>query len=207
MLSSTTSTRRPRPSFTATKGLSPAEPSSLATADILHAILATEISPELVPQETAGAIQSMEAMIGPYPLQDFNLFYLTRYGFRPSKIACLSWCAWSNAATGSWPSHIPAHEQRSYHLREIKHWLRLFLQRFFTNQFKRTAMPNGPRSRQAVPFRHGGAGAHHLMPAHQFGLRSSSETFRIKMTIDDLMMIRSCRPSRRIELGQKDCWG
>jgi NAD+ synthase (glutamine-hydrolysing) len=115
------------------------------TSDILHAILATEISPELVPQETAGVIQSTEAMIGPYPLQDFNLYYLTRYGFRPSKIAYLSWCAWSNSATGSWPSHIPAQEQRSYDLREIKHWLRLFLQRFFTNQFKRTAMPNGPK--------------------------------------------------------------
>jgi NAD+ synthase (glutamine-hydrolysing) len=116
-----------------------------ATADILYAILATEISPELVPQETAGAIQSTESMAGPYPLQDFNLFYLTRYGFRPSKIAYLSWCAWSDAAAGTWPSHIPAHEQRSYRLGEIKHWLRLFLQRFFTNQFKRTAMPNGPK--------------------------------------------------------------
>ena len=116
-----------------------------ATADILHAILATEISPELVPQETAGAIQSTKSMVGPYPLQDFNLFYLTRYGFRPSKIAYLSWCAWSDAAAGTWPSHIPAHEQRSYRLGEIKHWLRLFLQRFFTNQFKRTAMPNGPK--------------------------------------------------------------
>ena len=116
-----------------------------ATADILQAILATEISPELVPQETAGAIQSTESMVGPYPLQDFNLFYLTRYGFRPSKIAYLSWCAWSDAAAGTWPSHIPAHEQRSYRLGEIEDWLRLFLQRFFTNQFKRTAMPNGPK--------------------------------------------------------------
>ncbi|PVE23017.1 NAD(+) synthase [Microvirga sp. KLBC 81] len=116
-----------------------------ATADILHAILATEISPELVPQESSGQIQSTEAMIGPYALQDFNLYYLTRYGFKPSKIAYLSWHAWKDAASGTWPPNIPASAHRSYELPEIKRWLRVFLSRFFTSQFKRTAMPNGPK--------------------------------------------------------------
>ncbi|MGO4526126.1 NAD(+) synthase [Microvirga sp. 2MCAF35] len=115
------------------------------TAEILHAILATEISPELVPQDASGQIQSTEAMIGPYALQDFNLYYLTRYGFRPSKIAYLSWHAWSDVDTGTWPPNIPDASQRAYELGEIKKWLRVFLGRFFTSQFKRTAMPNGPK--------------------------------------------------------------
>jgi NAD+ synthase (glutamine-hydrolysing) len=115
------------------------------TADILHAILATEISPELVPQEASGQIQSTEAMIGPYALQDFNLYYLTRYGYRPSKIAYLSWHAWRDAKSGTWPPNIPESARRSYELSEIKRWLRVFLGRFFTSQFKRTAMPNGPK--------------------------------------------------------------
>ncbi|RDI52243.1 NAD(+) synthase [Microvirga subterranea] len=115
------------------------------TADLLHAILATEISPELVPQDASGQIQSTEAMIGPYALQDFNLYYLTRFGFRPSKIAYLSWHAWKDAKAGTWPPNIPESAHRSYDLAEIKHWLRVFLGRFFTSQFKRTAMPNGPK--------------------------------------------------------------
>jgi len=115
------------------------------TAQILHAILATEISPELVPQDASGQIQSTEAMIGPYALQDFNLYYLTRFGFRPSKIAYLSWHAWSDAQAGTWPPNIPDTARRAYELGEIKKWLRVFLGRFFTSQFKRTAMPNGPK--------------------------------------------------------------
>ncbi|MBA1158806.1 NAD(+) synthase [Microvirga mediterraneensis] len=115
------------------------------TADILHAILATEISPELVPQDASGQIQSTEAMIGPYALQDFNLYYLTRYGFRPSKIAYLSWHAWRDKEAGTWPPNIPEASRLAYELGEIKIWLRAFLGRFFTSQFKRTAMPNGPK--------------------------------------------------------------
>ena len=57
------------------------------TADVLHAVLATEISPELVPAEAGATIQSSQQAIGPCELQDFNLFYFTRYGFRPSRIA------------------------------------------------------------------------------------------------------------------------
>ena len=115
------------------------------TAEVLHAILATEISPELVPQEVSGQIQATEAIIGSYALQDFNLYYLTRYGFRPSKIAYLSWCAWSDAEAGAWPPNNPALARRAYEQGEIKRWLRVFLSRFFTNQFKRTALPNGPK--------------------------------------------------------------
>jgi NAD+ synthase (glutamine-hydrolysing) len=112
------------------------------TAEILHAILATEITPELVPGEQ---VQSTESFVGPYPLQDFNLYYLTRYGFRPSKIAYLSWNAWHDAGLGPWPANTPEAAVRAYDLAEIKRWLKLFLQRFFANQFKRSAMPNGPK--------------------------------------------------------------
>ncbi len=112
------------------------------TASLLHAILATEISPELVPGEE---VQSTESFVGPYALQDFNLYYLTRYGFRPSKIAYLSWNAWRDAAEGAWPANTPDNARRAYDLAEIKKWLKLFLQRFFANQFKRSAMPNGPK--------------------------------------------------------------
>jgi NAD+ synthase (glutamine-hydrolysing) len=116
------------------------------TSRTLHAILDTEISPELVPAGQSGAgPQSTQAVVGPYALQDFNLYYLTRYGYRPSKIAYLAWSAWRDAATGAWPSDIPPGDKRSYDLAEIKRWLRLFLTRFFANQFKRSALPNGPK--------------------------------------------------------------
>jgi len=115
------------------------------TARILHTVLDTEISPELVPPETSGAIQSSEQAIGPYALQDFNLFYLTRYGFRPSKIVFLAHHAWGDVENGVWPADIPAARRRAYSLGEIRHWLELFLQRFFANQFKRSALPNGPK--------------------------------------------------------------
>ncbi len=115
------------------------------TRDVLHAILATEISPELVPADASGQGQSTEAFVGPYELQDFNLYYLTRYGFPPSKIAYLSWQAWRDAARGGFPPDTAASDRRAYDLATIKRWLRLFLQRFFANQFKRSAMPNGPK--------------------------------------------------------------
>ena len=116
------------------------------TANILFTILATEISPELVPVAAGSMIQSTEKVIGPYQLQDFNLFYVTRFGFAPSRIAYLAFNAWSDATRGSWPENIPAAERRSYSLDEIKHWLEVFLFRFFaTSQFKRSALPNGPK--------------------------------------------------------------
>src|SRR5229473_2973018 len=116
------------------------------TVRILYDILATEISPELVPPGADGVIQSTESIVGPYALQDFNLYYATRFGFNPSKIAYLSWNAWSDPDRGSWPENIPEAAKRAYSLPEIKQWLRVFLYRFFElSQFKRSALPNGPK--------------------------------------------------------------
>lgn len=116
------------------------------TAKVLFTILATEISPELVPAGADGVIQSTQKIIGPYELQDFNLFYVTRFGFRPSRIAYLAFNAWSDMTRGSWPDNIPASERRGYALDEIKRWLAVFLFRFFAiSQFKRSALPNGPK--------------------------------------------------------------
>ena len=112
----------------------------------LLAILGTEISPELVPAEAGKAIQSTEAKIGPYALQDFTLFHVLRYGFRPSKIAFLALHAWGDAAAGAWPAGFPEAQRLAYDLPEIRKWLRVFLHRFFgISQFKRSAMPNGPK--------------------------------------------------------------
>ena len=102
------------------------------TAAILHDILDTEISPELIPAGDKGAIQSTEQSVGPYALQDFNLFYLTRLGYRPSKIAFLAWNAWHDVEKGAWPANLPAGTRRAYSLAEIRHWLELFLRRFFS---------------------------------------------------------------------------
>ena len=113
-----------------------------ATTALLEDILATEISPELIPGE---AVQATESFVGPYALQDFNLFYLTRYGMAPSKIAFLAWSAWHDAEKGGWPVGLPDNARRAYDLAEIKRWLELFLKRFFANQFKRSAVPNGPK--------------------------------------------------------------
>jgi NAD+ synthase (glutamine-hydrolysing) len=114
-------------------------------ADVLRAILGTEISPELVPAE-AGKMQSTESKVGPYELQDFNLYYITRFGLRPSKVAFLAWHAWRDASKGEWPPAFPEDAKHSYELRDIKHWLEVFLFRFFTiSQYKRSAMPNGPK--------------------------------------------------------------
>ncbi len=113
-----------------------------ATTALLEDILATEISPELVPGEE---VQATESFVGPYALQDFNLYYMTRYGMAPSKIAFLAWSAWHDAAKGGWPAGLPESGRRAYDLAEIKKWLELFLKRFFANQFKRSAVPNGPK--------------------------------------------------------------
>ncbi|WNJ90021.1 NAD(+) synthase [Bosea sp. 685] len=109
-------------------------------------ILATEISPELVPGEGDGPSQRTEDFVGPYALQDFNLFYITRFGFRPSKVAFLSHHAWSDAKRGDWPPNIEADKRVAYDLPVIKRWLTVFVRRFFeTSQFKRSAVPNGPK--------------------------------------------------------------
>jgi NAD+ synthase (glutamine-hydrolysing) len=116
-----------------------------AAGEVLQAILDTEISPELVPAKD-GQIQSTEATVGPYALNDFFLFYITRFGLKPSKVAYLAHQAWKDAATGHWPVNTPDDEKVEYDLATIKGWLRKFLIRFFqTSQFKRSAVPNGPK--------------------------------------------------------------
>ncbi|MBD8619968.1 NAD(+) synthase [Sphingomonas sp. CFBP 13728] len=117
-----------------------------ATDAILSTILAQEISPELVPAGADGALQSTESMIGPYALNDFFAHYVIRHGLAPSKIAFLAWHAWRDASVGAWPEDLPADARVAYDLPTIRHWLEKFLFRFFTtSQFKRSAMPNGPK--------------------------------------------------------------
>ena len=115
------------------------------TSDVLLEVLGAEISPELIPASHSGETQSTEASVGPYALQDFNLHYLARYGFAPSRIAYLSHEAWGPHSTRPWPAEIPEKDRKTHDLGTIKGWLRLFLTRFFANQFKRSAVPNGPK--------------------------------------------------------------
>jgi NAD+ synthase (glutamine-hydrolysing) len=117
-----------------------------ATTDaILLAILGTEISPELVPASADGALQSTEDRVGPYALHDFFLHYIIRHGLPPSKIAFLAWHAWKDAGAGRWPLGYPDDAKVAYDLPTIAKWLEEFLRRFFANQFKRSAIPNGPK--------------------------------------------------------------
>jgi len=112
----------------------------------LQAILDTEISPELVPVAAGEKPQSTQAKIGPYALQDFTLFHVLRQGMKPSKIAFLAWHAWRDAGAGAWPEGFPADERVAYDLATIKKWLGVFCSRFFGfAQFKRSALPNGPK--------------------------------------------------------------
>ncbi len=112
----------------------------------LLAILETDISPELVPASDDKKLQSTQAKIGPYELQDFHLFHITRYGARPSKVAFLAWHSWRDASLGDWPPAFPDEARNTYTLAEIKKWLGVFLYRFFEiSQFKRSALPNGPK--------------------------------------------------------------
>jgi NAD+ synthase (glutamine-hydrolysing) len=119
------------------------------TRCVLQAILDTEISPELVPGDNRDAdqpAQRTEAVIGPYELQDFHLYYVLRFGYRPSKVAFLAHHAWSDRARGRWPEALPEAKRHAYDLPAIKRWLEVFLYRFFkTSQFKRSALPNGPK--------------------------------------------------------------
>jgi NAD+ synthase (glutamine-hydrolysing) len=117
-------------------------------SETLLSVVETEISPELVP---AGAdeperIQSTEAVVGPFELQDFHLYYITRFGFRPSKVAYLAHHAWGRRERGEWPELIPTERRHEYDLSTIKKWLGVFLERFFKlSQFKRSAIPNAPK--------------------------------------------------------------
>jgi NAD+ synthase (glutamine-hydrolysing) len=116
---------------------------------ILQAVLDTEISPELVPHQEAGANvpgQRSEDTVGPYELCDFFLYYVLRFGHRPSKVAFLAHHAWHDRAAGEWSDLMPPERRSEYTLAEIRSWLESFLDRFFrTSQFKRSAMPNAPK--------------------------------------------------------------
>ncbi|AKT50611.1 NAD(+) synthase [Arsenicicoccus sp. oral taxon 190] len=113
--------------------------------ETLTSILDTEITPELVPTREGEVPQSTEASIGPYALQDFSLYHVLRRGYRPSKIAFLAWHAWHDAEAGDWPPGYPQDKHVAYDLPEIRRWLEVFCKRFVTQQFKRSALPNGPK--------------------------------------------------------------
>jgi NAD+ synthase (glutamine-hydrolysing) len=120
------------------------------TAEVLEAILDTEISPELVPAGESSQkdrpAQRSEETIGPYELQDFHLYYTSRYGFRPRKVAYLAWNAWRDRSSGLWPEELPEERRNEYSMPEIKRWLVEFLRRFIqTAQFKRSCLPNSPK--------------------------------------------------------------
>ncbi|MFL0276396.1 NAD(+) synthase [Mycobacterium sp. SMC-19] len=113
---------------------------------VLASVLNTEISPELVPAADGEEIQRSEDKVGPYSLQDFALFQALRYGFTPAKTAFLAWHAWHDVEAGSWPPGYPADKRQAYSLADIRHWLKVFVQRFYSfSQFKRSALPNGPK--------------------------------------------------------------
>jgi len=117
-----------------------------AEAAVLQSVLDTEISPELVPADATGATQSTESLVGPYALHDFTLFHVLRYGFRPSKIAFLASEAWGAADADGWPPGFPDDARVAYDLPTIVRWLEVFLKRYFGfAQFKRSAIPNGPK--------------------------------------------------------------
>ncbi|MEO5664719.1 MAG: NAD(+) synthase [Nocardioides sp.] len=115
------------------------------TNAVLTEILEQEITPELIPTEEGKKPQATEDMVGPYNLQDFSLFHVVRRGYRPRKIAFLAWHAWRDAAAGEWPPGFPDKAHVAYDLAEVRTWLEVFLKRFFANQFKRSALPNGPK--------------------------------------------------------------
>ena len=114
--------------YVADSGIDPA--SRLILLDIID----TPISPELIPADENGDIaQKTEDLVGPYILHDFFLYYLLRYGFKPSKILMLAKHAFANDAV------------HKYDEETIRKWLTTFLRRFFSQQFKRSCLPDGPK--------------------------------------------------------------
>jgi NAD+ synthase (glutamine-hydrolysing) len=112
---------------------------------VLREILDTEISPELIPRGHAGPAPDTESVIGPYELQDFNLYYALRFGYAPPKVAFLAYCAWRDRGQGTWPD-VPPDRRHQYDIAQIKRVLHIFLDRFFRqSQYKRSCLPNGPK--------------------------------------------------------------
>ncbi|WP_322938468.1 NAD(+) synthase [Nocardioides bizhenqiangii] len=112
---------------------------------VLREILEQEITPELIPTTEGVKPQATEDSVGPYALQDFTLFHVIRLGYTPSKIAFLAWHAWKDPAAGDWPPGFPEEARTSYDLATVRRWLEVFVKRFFASQFKRSALPNGPK--------------------------------------------------------------
>ena len=103
--------------------------------DTLLDIIDTPISPELTPADADGNIkQKTEQLVGPYELHDFFMYYMLRYGFTPEKILFLALNAFK---TGT--------DNEKYDEETIKHWLDVFIRRFFSQQFKRSCLPDGPK--------------------------------------------------------------
>ncbi|MDF9715797.1 NAD(+) synthase [Nocardioides sp. ChNu-99] len=115
------------------------------TNAVLEEILEQEITPELIPTREDKLPQRTEDSVGPYALQDFTLFHVLRYGMAPSRIALLAWHAWRDREAGEWPPNFPEHRRAEYDLAEIRRWMDVFVRRFFASQFKRSALPNGPK--------------------------------------------------------------
>ena len=119
-----------------------------AASAVLQSITDTVISPELVPGEdrAAGPSQATEAILGPFTLHDFFLYHVSRFGYRPSRVAFLAEHAWGDRLSGVWPDGLAEAEQREYTRAAIKRWLAVFIGRFFeTSQFKRSSLPNAPK--------------------------------------------------------------
>jgi NAD+ synthase (glutamine-hydrolysing) len=116
-----------------------------AANEVLTAILGQEITPELIPTVEGQKAQATEDTVGPYALQDFTLYHVIRRGYRPTKIAFLAWHAWHDAEEGEWPPGFRADRRTAYDLATIRGWLEVFCRRFFASQFKRSALPNGPK--------------------------------------------------------------
>jgi len=112
---------------------------------VLGEILAQEITPELIPDQEGKKPQATEDSVGPYSLQDFTLWHVLRHGARPSRIAFLAWHAWRDATVGEWPVGLPEDKKVAYDLATVRQWLEVFIRRFFASQFKRSALPNGPK--------------------------------------------------------------
>jgi NAD+ synthase (glutamine-hydrolysing) len=157
-----------------------------ASATLLD-ILATKISPELVPggESSDEPHQHTEDTIGPYDLQDFNLYHALRFGYAPSKIAFLAYCAWHDPTAGSWPD-IPAKDHHAYDIGQIKKNLHIFVQRFFKfSQFKRSCIPNGPKV--------GSGGS--LSPRGDYRAPSDSE---MTPWMDELELVPDNGPGERV---------
>ena len=105
-------------------------------AGILNSVLDTPVSPELLPPENGAIAQKTENLVGPYELHDFFLYYAMRWGFAPSKILYLAEEAFIRQKSGT---------GRRYSRAEILHWMQVFYRRFFSQQFKRSCLPDGPK--------------------------------------------------------------